>query len=127
MLGLNFKAAFMLPLIFILPCTDQLETSESETYLHESILWVELSVDEGVEVIIQHHEGAVKLKTLNLAFFDSAFAVLQVNGEHGWLVVLVFSDFECVNASYLLDHVLSVLGKLSGHFFEEVCCLQGHD
>ena len=64
--GLNFKAAFMFPLIFILPCHQyKLDLEMVWTYLHKRLLGLGFSWTKSDEDIIEHQESGIGLNAFD--------------------------------------------------------------
>ena len=96
MSGLNLRAAFMLPLIFILPCNHVIRSFD--TYLHECLLWLELALAEVNKIVIEHDKCSIWLDTVNLSHFHLSVSILEVEGDQDWLVSLLFSQLKGVDS-----------------------------
>ena len=115
--GLNLRAAFMFPLIFIFPCNHVIRLFI--TYLHECLLWLELALAEVDKIVIEHDKSSIWLDSINLSHFHLSVSILKVEGDKDWLVSLLFSQLEGVDSLNFWHDLSTRFLEVRSHFLKD--------
>ena len=88
-----------------------------EFSLHESGLGVELTVEKGNGIAVEHSEGGVSLALL--ALLDGSVTILEIDGPEGGWLSLGGGDFHVVGKADFLDGFSSLGGEVGLDFVED--------